>query len=147
MDILHPAQRIFTSEHPVTKTLDVEFLGVADGVLSVSFIAPASMVSDTQSGLVHSGLTTLILDTVMGGVVMGEMDPVQPIATTGLTVQHLRRPLAGEKLLCRAKVEGMHADVAHVTGRLVTEDDGELLAAATGSFMMGTRSKPLGVRV
>lgn len=147
MEPLHPAQRIFTSEHPVTKTLSVRFLGVENGVLSVSLIAPDSMVSDPESRTVHNGMATLILDSVMGGVVMGEMEQVQPIATTGLTVQHLRRAKAGEELLCRAKVEGMHVDIAHVSGLLLGIDGNECLSTATGSFMIGTRSKPLGDRV
>ena len=77
---------------------------------------------------------------------MGWLDVIRPIATTGLTVQHLRRAKAGDNLICRVSKVGIHADIAHVTGQLLTAD-GEVLSIATGTFMTGTRAKPLGVRV
>jgi hypothetical protein len=37
--------------------------------------------------------------------------------------------------------------VAHVTGRLVSEEDGQTLSTATGTFMIGTRATPIGERL
>jgi acyl-coenzyme A thioesterase PaaI-like protein len=145
MNEIHPAERFFSSAHPLSSYLPVKFEGVEDGVLTISFTAPQQFVVHGEN--LHSGLATLILDTAMGGVVMGNLDKIQPIATAGLTVQHMRRPAAGEKLQCKAWVEGMHAGMAHVSGRLLAGDSGEVLSTATGTFMIGTRAKPLGVRV
>jgi len=143
---IHPAERFFSAGHPINTYLKVRFVGVEAETLTVELEAPQSFVVDQASGEVHSGLATLILDTVMGGAVMGSMAVIRPIATAGLTVQHLRRPRAGEKLLCKAHKIGFHSDIAHMNGQLMTRQ-GEVLATATGSFMMGTRSKPLGARV
>ena len=143
---IHPAERFFNAGHPINTYLKVRFVGVEAETLTVELVAPDSFMVDPATGEVHRGLATLILDTVMGGAVMGSMETIRPIATAGLTVQHMRRPKRGEKLLCKAHKIGFHSDIAHMTGQLMTRK-GEVLATATGSFMMGTRSKPLGARV
>ncbi len=146
MNDMHPAARYFSAPHPVNTSLKIRFVGVEADTLTVELEAPKEFVCDPASGAVHSGLATLVLDTVMGGAVMGSMETLRPIATAGLTVQHLRRPVSGERLLCKAVTIGFHSDIAHMTGQLTTHS-GEILAIATASFMMGTRAKPLGERL
>ena len=147
MSETHPAERFFSANHPVSRVLDMTFEGVENRVLTVSLSAPPAFATDDKTNVCHSGLATLVLDTVMGGTVMGEMAVIQPIATAGLTAQHLRRPKVAERLLCEARYEGEHEDIAHVSGRLIAAETGEILSTATGAFMIGTRSKPLGARL
>ncbi len=147
MDVTNPAERFFSAQHPLNATLQANFLGIDGNTLTVSLVPGAAFVADPESGDIHSGFATLALDTVMGGAVMGMMEKLQPIATAGLTTQHLRRPLVGEKLLCHARCEGFRKDIAHMSGQLVCAKTGEVLSTATGTFMMGTRARPLGSRV
>jgi acyl-coenzyme A thioesterase PaaI-like protein len=146
MDDITPVERFFTSYHPANATLNVRYLGFSDGVLAVELEASPDFVADPATGALHTGFATLALDTVMGGAVLGSLEKVQPFATAGLTSQHMRRPVAGEKLICRAKCEGIHSDIAHMSAQLATAD-GEVLSIAAGTFMIGTRAKPLGSRV
>lgn len=143
----HPIELFFSSQHPISRHLGVRVLAVEDRTLSVAVEAGDCFLADAETGEMHSGLASLVLDTVFGGAVMGTLDRLQPIATIGLTTQHLRRPARGEGLVCRARMQGIHDDVAHVTGHLESAATGEVLSTATGSFMIGTRSKPLGVRL
>lgn len=147
MDQKHPLELFFSAQHPLSRFVNFRFLGVEGHELRAVVEADEVFILDPQSGTVHSGFATLVLDTVFGGTVMGEIERMQPIATIGLTVQHLRRARVGEKMLCKARYEGIHEDVAHVSGSIVAEETGEVLSTATGTFMVGTRSKPLGVRV
>lgn len=147
MEKKHPAEIFFSSNHPISSYLNLRFMGVEDHVMTAGFEVPEDFVVDHASGTVHSGLATLVLDTVLGGAVMGELDRLQPIATVGLTTQHMRRAMLGETLLCKARFEGIHQDMAHMSGKLVTAATGEILSTATGTFMIGTRSKPLGARL
>lgn len=143
----HPAERFFSGGHPIVQYLALEFKGASNGVLVVELAAPEAFVVDVKTGRLHPGLATLVLDTVMGSTVMGELERIQPIATAGLTTQHMRRPVAGEKLICTARFGGIHQDMAHVGAQLTARDTAEVLSTASGTFMIGTRSKPLGVRV
>ncbi len=143
----HPAERFFSTQHPISTFLKIHSFTFDKNVSRVAFDAPQAFVIDARSGQLHSGLATLVLDTVLGGAVLGILENPAPIATVGLTTQHMRRPVAGEKLICIASVEGVHEGMAHVTGRIVTEDGGEVLSTATGTFMLGTRAKPIGERL
>lgn len=143
----HPIQQFFSLKHPITQYLTLTFLGEEANVLTVSLEAPEAFVADTATGAVHSGFATMVLDTVLGGAVLGHINLAQPIATAGLTIQHMRRARRGEELLCRAKLEGMHREMAHMSGQLVAAGTGETLSTATGTFMIGTRAKPLGARL
>ncbi|MFZ1815523.1 MAG: hypothetical protein WBO55_17175 [Rhizobiaceae bacterium] len=147
MEKKHPAELFFSSEHPISSYLNVKLVSASHTELVMSVVAPDSFVIDVQTGELHSGFATLMLDTVMGGTVFGGLEVMQPIATAGLTAQHMRRPRRGEQLLCIAQLQGIHRDMAHMNGKLVTGDQKEILSTATGTFMIGTRAKPLGARV
>ena len=142
----HPIEQYFSFKHPLTEYLPMEYAGLEDGLLTMRVDVPEHFVADPETGAVHSGFATLVLDTVLGGAVLGHLKVPQPIATVGLTTQHLRRAVRGEKLVCRVKVEGIHYDMAHLSGQLASTG-GETLSTATGTFMIGTRAKPLGARL
>jgi acyl-coenzyme A thioesterase PaaI-like protein len=144
---MHPIERFFSSGHPLSSYLQIRRYDAEGGNVTVHFEAPPAFIAGADGKTLHSGLATLILDSVLGGAVMGALEKIQPIATVGLTTQHMRRPVVGEKLRCSAHVEGFHQGVAHVTGRLVSEADGQTLSTATGTFMIGTRATPIGERV
>ncbi len=143
----HPAAKFFSSRHPISKFVEISFLGVSENILTASVVASSAFVDDPQIGRLHSGFCTLVLDTVMGGTVMGEIGEIRPIATVELTTRHRRRPIAGEKLLCRSKFEGQHNEMAHLSSQIIVEATGETLSTATAVFMLGTRAEPLGPRV
>ena len=143
----HPAEIFFSSKHPITTFLKMQFVGIEDEKLTVQLEAPQAFDDGSGADRTHSGLAGLVLDTVMGGAVMGKLEKIVPIATAGLTTQHMRRAKVGEKLRCTARYQGVHVDMAHMTGELVSRETGELLSIATGSFMIGTRAVPLGPRV
>lgn len=145
--MVHAIQAFFSSGHPISTYLSLEFLGIEDHALSIATKVPEQFVANRQTGEVHSGFATLLLDTVLGGAVLGEIEELQPIATVGLTTQHMRRAVKGEKLVCRAKLEGMHNGIAYMSGLVMAAETGEVLSTATGTFMIGTRAKPLGARL
>lgn len=140
------AELFFSARHPIIALLRVRLVAMRERWVEVTLEGSAKFVADPASGRLHSGFATLALDMVMGGAVMGSLEKIQPIATAGLTAQHMRRPQVGEKLVCRASCDGIVHDVAHVSAQLLAAKTGEVLSTATGSFMIGTRAKPLGDR-
>ena len=144
MTIQHASQLLFTSAHPLTTEFDLKFIECSDHVLVVSVVTPQSYASHVGAGHAHSSFTTLFLDTVMGSCVLGELDRLQPIATVNLSINHLERPEIGKVIVCRARFNGQVNDVAHVSSDLVYEENGALVATGSGTFMIGTRGRPLG---
>jgi len=139
----HPATIFFSSEHPLFSLFDVEFVETQPTLLSMKFVAQQEFVDCGTTKKLHSGYCSLILDSVMGGAVMGSLDKIQPIATVNFSIQHIRRPVLGEILLCSAKVMGLENQIAVVNGTVSCVKTDQILASAVGSFMIGTRAQPL----
>ena len=146
LGMTHPAKIFFSSAHPLFSIFDMEFVEATPTILSMKFIAQKEFVESEQTGRLHSGFCTLILDSVMGGSVMGSLEKIQPIATINLTTQHSHHALLDDAILCSARVERIEDQVAVATGKVISPKNDELLASAIGSFMIGTRAVPLAAK-
>ena len=141
--MIHPAKIFFSSAHPLFSIFDVEFIEAKPRLLVMKFVAAREFVDRVETGQLHSGFCTLILDSVMGGSVMGSLDKLQSIATINLSTQHSHRAVLDEAIVCSATVERIEDHVAVVSGKVVRQQSQEVLANAVGSFMIGTTTKPL----
>ncbi len=141
----HPAELLFSDKHPITSLLDLHFEVTGPHELTITTRAPDSF-ADGDGVHVHTGFTTLLLDTLLGSCAIGELDKLQPIATIKLTCNHIRRPQTGEKLICRARFDGERHSVSYVHGEVLGADRQDLIAHAIGTFMIGTRAIPLGAK-
>ena len=144
-DIKHPAQLLFTADHPLTKFLDMEFEAADGNSLIVHVSGPASF-ADADGEHVHTGFNTLFLDTVMGCCAIGELKKPQPIATTKLTCNHLGRAKIGEPIRCKAVWDGENNSIAYVRGEVFAGEPSRMISHAVGTFMIGTATKPLDVK-
>ncbi len=134
----HPIEMFFSHHHPLSAKLDASFEGSDGGTVKIRIVSPKAFVSGEAGDDLHSGFATIVLDSIMGGAVMGTLTQFMPIATVGLSMHHLRRPKADETLVGQAICVGVHNHLAYVTGELNGED-GEKVAIASGTFMLGTR--------
>ena len=137
MNQSHPAQLLFTDKHPLTSALNMKFEVPAPQTLTISVKAPESF-SDRDGIHVHTGFSTLLLDTVMGSCAIGELKKAQPIATIKLTCNHLARPSIGEQLVCQSTYDGEENGIAYVSGKILAGADHRLIATGIGTFMIGT---------
>ncbi len=139
----HLAQLFFSAKHPLLSAFHFEFIRTDRDHLATRLEAPEQFVADETRGELHTGFHTLILDTVMGGTVLGSLEQPQPIATIKLTTQHCGRILVGQTIVCAGALQGVRNGVAYVHGEVRTEPGDELIATAVGTFMIGTRAVPL----
>lgn len=138
MQDMHPIQMFFSSHHPLANKIQASFEGSKGGTVHVQIEAQKDLVQNVEKSTLHSGFATIILDSIMGGAVMGTLSQLMPIATIGLSMHHMRRAVMGEKLTGKAVCTGTHNDIAYVTGELLGAD-GQPIAIASGTFMLGTR--------
>ena len=145
MELKHPAQLLFSEKHPLTAILNMVFEGSEARTLTVSLEAPETF-ADVNGEMLHTGFSTLILDTIMGACAIGELEKLMPIATVKLNCNHLGRARVGEALTCMAIYDGEENGLAYVSGRIVGGPEQRLIAKAVGTFMLGTAAKPLTVK-
>jgi len=141
-DIVHPAQLLFTDKHPLTAALGMTFSAPKDKVMTITLAAPLSF-ADKDKEHCHTGFSTLILDTLMGSCVIGELSEAKPLATVKLTVNHIERAKLGEELLCRAHYDGEKDEIAFVSGEILAGPEKRLIANGIGTFMIGTANKSI----
>ena len=99
---------------------------------------------NTDGKSVHSGFSTLLLDTVMGASALASLKQLMPIATIKLTTNHMNTPMIGERLVCIAREQSEVNSVSYQYGELRIAETDELLSSAIGTFMLGTTLTPGG---
>ena len=139
----HPATLFFSKGHPLFAQFEVTFIETLPERLVLKFTAQKQFVDREDRERLHSGLCTLILDSVMGGAVMGSLEKLQPIATINLTTQHTLRPALDDVLVCAGEVTSIKNQIAIVSGKVTCAKTNAIMASAIGSFMIGTRATPL----
>lgn len=129
-------QAAFTQEHPLFTEMAPKPMKVGRGEIAIS-VTPTDRFLDGER--IHSGLMTILLDTVMGMVAWTEMEEFQPLATINLQTDTYCHAVPGKSIVTEAICEGIMDSVAICRGKASSED-GTLLATAAGTFMVGTRS-------
>ena len=101
--------------------------------------ARATMIVDerhtNRTGRLHGGLSTLLLDSAMGGTASLALDPdgMHPVVTLSLTTNFVASGALGDELVANAHVRGGGRKVKYVDGTLATVA-GRIIATATGVF-------------
>ena len=134
----HPIISFFSNPHPLAKYLTFEFGTCEGGNVEVFTKAAPSFVRNVENGELHTGYATILLDSILGGAVFGMLETPVPIATVSLSINHLRRPEVGEKLHSTAQCSGVYNSLAYVSGKIESKKSGDVIAIATGTFMIGT---------
>jgi acyl-coenzyme A thioesterase PaaI-like protein len=143
--MLRSARDFLAHEHSLFRTLGLQPVLIGRGQATFSLTLPETFAD--ESGFIHGGLCTIVLDSIFGLTVFTAMEEVKPIATINLRTDYVARAKAGARVRCASVCDAIDHDVAFVSGRLTLEDGGALIAAASGAFMIGTKGPMKGMRV
>ncbi len=142
--MLRAAREMLSHEHSVFRALNLEPLMLGVGRSRFALDLPADFASD---GSIHSGMLSMVLDSIMGMTVFTALKEIKPIATINLKTDYLRAAPAGGRVVCHADCHAMRDDVAYVRGAIAAPDDAYEIAVAIGAFMIGTRAREKGSRL
>lgn len=134
--VLEGVRKTFENEHPLFAALHPRPLRFGRGEVAVEMTPTETFI---DNGAIHSGLMTIILDTMLGIVTWTMLDEFIPLATINLQTDTYDHAMPGQKIICEALCEGIADDVSITRGK-ATSEDGSLIATAAGTFMVGTRS-------
>ena len=140
--VQHPAEFLFTENHPLNQELNMKFDFDGGDTLHIRVEAP-KVFAHSDGVHVHSGFASLMLDTVMGACAIGRLDKPQPLATVKLSSSHLKLPEIGTRIICTAHFKGIENSIAYADGEIVNEDNGETLSTGSATFMIGTTMKSI----
>lgn len=125
------------TQHELLKTIPMTPKSVGRGHISFEVTMPELY---TDGGVIHGGLFTILLDTILAASAWTLMDEFQPLATINLKSDYFIDVHPGDVIRFKAVCQSIADSVAFCQGTAYNRDR-EPVAQADGTFMVGTGSQ------
>ncbi len=124
----------FIEAMPYSKALQLKVERSAPGEFDVSLPYSDALVGDPESGVIHGGAVSALMDTTCGGAVMAHPKTSLLTATLDLRIDYMRPATAGQTVVAKATCYHVTRSVAFVRGVAYDDDPERPVATATGAF-------------
>lgn len=118
--------------HAVALGMTVDSIGAGEATLSMPYAE--KLIGDPQTGVVHGGAVSALMDTCCGAAVMSHPRNLADTATIGLRIEYLRPATPGQAITATATCYHVTRSVAFVRATATDADSGTPVAMATGTF-------------
>lgn len=125
---------------PHNAALDLRVVDCAPGVVVLELPWAEHLVGNPDSGVLHGGAITSLLDACCGGAVFLKMPSPIPIATLDLRIDYLKPATPRRGVIARAECYKLGRSVAFARA-LAYHDESDPIASAAGTFMLSTKGK------
>ena len=126
--------RQFIEAIPHSRALGMRLTGIEDGVAIIQMPYDVQLVGDPETGVIHGGAVSALMDTCCGAAVMSHPDNPGGTATIDLRIDYMRGAKPGEAITARAECYHVTRTVAFVRATATDSDADNPVAAATGAF-------------
>src|SRR4029077_1580296 len=109
----------------------------APGEVWTSLAYRPVFVGDTQTGVLHGGVVTAMLDETCGMAVQLAQDGIRSIATLDLRIDYQKPSTPGLDIRAHAICYRVTRSIAFVRATAYQESEDNPVATATASFMLG----------
>ena len=99
----------------------------------------ADLVGDPETGVLHGGVVTTLLDACCGASVFMKVKADIPIATLDLRIDYMAPATPSLDLFARAECYRITRNVAFVRATAFHDDESAPIAMSAGTFMVDTR--------
>ncbi len=131
--------RAFAENVPHNRALGIELVDLGRDFALFRLPYDARFVGNPDTGVLHGGVITALLDGCCGAAVFASLARPQPIATLDLRIDYLRPAAAGREVLARATCYRTTRNVAFTRAVAYHDDEADPIAAAAGTFMLATK--------
>jgi uncharacterized protein (TIGR00369 family) len=145
--ILAVMQQAFRDGVPHNQAIGIELVSISheEGAAVLRLPYDAKLVGDPESGILHGGAITTLLDATSGAAVFMKLAKAIPIATLDLRIDYLKPATPGLAVFARAECYKVTRNVAFVRSTAY-HDPGDVIAAGMGTFMIRTKGQSVGGR-
>lgn len=130
---VHPAIRFFQAL-PHVHALGAVPEAMHAGRATMSMPWRADLVGDPETGVIHGGAVSALMDTCCGMAAMSHPEAAGGSATIGLRIDYMRPATPGQTIRARAECFHVTRTVAFVRASALDDDDDRPVATATGTF-------------
>ncbi|MEM6375104.1 MAG: PaaI family thioesterase [Pseudomonadota bacterium] len=124
----------FMSALPHARALGLHVTHVGRGVAEIEMPYAPHLVGDPETGVLHGGAVSALMDTCCGAAVMSHPDSPGATATIDLRIDYMRAASPGQTIRARAECYHITRFVAFVRAQALDEDADRPVAQATGTF-------------
>jgi uncharacterized protein (TIGR00369 family) len=125
---------------PHNEALGIRIVDVIDHGAVFELPYDPKLVGNPDTGAVHGGAITAMLDACSGFAVFATLVERVPIATLDLRIDYLKAAAARKSVFGRATCYKMTRNVAFTRAVAYQDDLDDVVAHAVGTFMLSTKS-------
>lgn len=122
---------------PHIRELGMEITALEPGKAAITLAFQDRLVANPETGVVHGGVISTLLDTVSGLSAMSAVSETMPVATLDLRIDYLKPSRHGDAIIGEADCFRLSSSVAFVRGVAHQGDIDDPIAHCMGSFMLG----------
>lgn len=127
---------------PHCHAMGMKLLEIGAGSASVGLPYDERFVGEPETGVLHGGAISAVMDTCCGAAVMSHPKVMGATATIDLRIEYLRSATPGEQIITRAECYHVTRSVAFVRATAYDEDESRPpVATASGTFMVSAGRK------
>ncbi|MEN6542517.1 PaaI family thioesterase [Parvibaculum sp.] len=131
---------------PHMRALGVEIIDAAPAQAWLRVPYDERFIGNVETGVIHGGVITTVLDNTCGMAVQLAMDEPQAIATLDLRIDYMKPATPGLALTTHAHCYKTTRNIAFVRGTAYHTDIDDPIASCVGTFMIGAnRTVPTSV--
>ncbi|MBS1303330.1 PaaI family thioesterase [Loktanella sp. SALINAS62] len=126
--------RQFIAMIPHARALGMQVTDVGPGLAEVTMPYDPRLVGDPDTGVIHGGAVSALMDTCCGAAVIAHPDASLGTATIDLRIDYMRGATPGQQIRAVATCYRMTRSVAFVRANAYDDDPDNPVACATGAF-------------
>lgn len=131
--------RAFARGVPHNLALGLRVIDIAPTGASFELPYDARLVGNPETGTLHGGAITALLDACSGAAVFAALPSLVPIATLDLRIDYLKPAEPGKPVFGKATCYKMTRNVAFTRGVAYQDDPENVVAHSVGTFMLSTK--------
>jgi uncharacterized protein (TIGR00369 family) len=131
--------RAFSQAVPHNEALGMRVVDVTDREVIYELPYDPKLVGNLETGTLHGGAITALLDATSGLAVFAALTELVPIATLDLRIDYLKPAEPHAAVIARASCYKITKNVAFTRALAYQGEPDNVIANAVGTFMLSTK--------